>query len=119
MESQKIMSSLDNATIQTSTFRTRNWVEINDESRGKNVNSNIIFETSMIRLDFYDYSDAYILSSGTITINGERDDAAAKRADERNEGVIFGNYAPFPECVSSINNTQINHAKDRCYDANV
>ena len=49
MEYQKIMSSLDNATIQTSTFRTRNWVEINDESRGKNVNSNIIFETSMIR----------------------------------------------------------------------
>ena len=34
MEYQKIVNVLDNALNQPSKFRTRNWVEINDESRG-------------------------------------------------------------------------------------
>ena len=36
---------------------------------------------------------AYRPFSGIITITGEGDDDAAKRADERNEGVIFKNCA--------------------------
>ena len=42
MEYQKIMNLLDNTTNQPSKFRTRNWIEINDESRGKYENSSII-----------------------------------------------------------------------------
>ena len=58
-----------------------------------------------------DYSDAYILVKGTITINRAGADAAARQADERDKGVAFKNCAPFTNCISEINNTQIDNAK--------
>ena len=88
MEYQKIINLLGNTTNQPSKFRTRKWVEINDETRGKYKNSNIKFKTSMIRSNLCDYGDAYILVSGTMTITGEEDDDAAKKADKRNKEVI-------------------------------
>ena len=48
----------------------------------------------------------------TITINGRGADAAARQADERDKGVSFKNCAPFINCISEINNTQIDNAKD-------
>ena len=45
---QKIINVLDDATNQPSKFKTRNWIEINDESKGKDDNSNIRFKTYMI-----------------------------------------------------------------------
>ena len=60
----------------------------------------------MIRTNLCDYSDLYILVSGAIAITGDGDDDAAERADERNEGVIFKNCAPFTNSISNINNTQ-------------
>ena len=65
----------------------------------------------MLRSSLCDYSDTYILVSGTITITGAGADDAAKRLDERNKGVIFKNCAPFTDCISEINNTQIDNAK--------
>ena len=59
-----------------------------------------------------DYSDAYTHVKGKITITGEGDNEAAKRADERNKGVAFKNGAPFTICISEINNTQIDSCKD-------
>ena len=56
-------------------------------------------------------SDAYILVKGIITISGTRDDVAARQADDRNKGVIFKNCAPFINCKSEINNTEIDNAK--------
>ena len=48
MEYQKIINLLDNKPNQPTKFRTKNWVEINDESRGKyNKDNQIIFEPSM------------------------------------------------------------------------
>ena len=58
------------------------------------------------------YSDAYILVRGTITIHGRRGDDVARRADERGKGVAFKNCAPFINCISEINNTQVDNAKD-------
>ena len=66
----------------------------------------------MARSNLCDYSDVYILVSGAITITGGGDNDAKKRADERNKGVIFKNRAPYSDCISNINNTQIDHAKD-------
>ena len=66
----------------------------------------------MTRSNLCDYSGAYILASGIITITGAGDDDATKRADERNKGVTFKKCLLFIECISSINNTQINYAKD-------
>ena len=60
MEYQKIINLLDDTTSQPSKSRARNWVEINDESKGKYDNSNIRFKTSIIKLKLCDYSDAYI-----------------------------------------------------------
>ena len=48
MEYQKIINLLDNTMNQPSKFRTRNWVEINDESKGKCDNSKIRFKTIVI-----------------------------------------------------------------------
>ena len=66
----------------------------------------------MIRSNLCDYADAYILVNGRITITGAKADAAARKADERDKGVIFKNCAAFVECISRINNTEISNAKD-------
>ena len=67
-------------------------VEINDESGGGyNISSDIKFKTTMLRSSLCNYVDAYILVKGIITITGAGDDAVARRADERNESVIFQN----------------------------
>ena len=113
MEYQKIANLIDDTSNQPSKFRTRNWVEINDESRGAyNVNSQIKFKTTMLKSSLYDYSDAYILVKGTITSTGKGADAAARQADERDKGVSFKNCALFINCISEINNTHIDNAKD-------
>ena len=66
----------------------------------------------MLKSDLCDYADAYIFVKGTITITGDGHDAAARNLDERNEGVIFKNCAPFTKCISRINNTDIDNAHD-------
>ena len=65
MEYQKIINLLDNTSNQLSKFRTKNWFEINDQSRGvHNTNSDIRFKTRMLKSSLCDYSDAYILAKG-------------------------------------------------------
>ena len=58
MKYQKLINLLDNTKNWLSKFRTRNWVEINDESKGRYGGSNIRFKITMIRSSFCDYSDA-------------------------------------------------------------
>ena len=101
---------LESISHNPSKFRTRNWVEINDESRQSYENSDIRFKTIMLTSNLCDYADSYILVKGTIT--GEGDNAAAKRADERDKGVTFKNCAPFTKCISRINNTDIDNDHD-------
>ena len=70
------------------------------------------FKTTMLKSSLCDYSDAYILLKGKLTIAGAGNDVAARQADERNKGVVFKHCAPFINCISEINNTQIDNAKD-------
>ena len=113
MEYQKIINLLDNTSNQLSKFRTKNWIEINDQSREVyNTKGDIRFKTTMLKSSLCDYGDAYILVKGTITITGAGADAAARQADERDKGVIFKNCAPFINCKTEINNTEIDNAKD-------
>ena len=73
---------IDDASNQPSKVRIKNWVEINDESKGTySVNSQIKFKTTMLKSNLCDYSDAYILVKGKITITGAGADAAARQAD--------------------------------------
>ena len=112
MEYQTMANLIDYKTLnQPSKFRTRNCIEVNDESRGAyNVNSQIKFKTTMLKSSLCDYSDAYILVKGTITVNNTA--AAGAAANNTNKKVIFKNSAPFTNCISEINNTQIDNAKD-------
>ena len=65
----------------------------------------------MLKSSLCVYSDAYILVRGKI-ITGVGDKAGARPADERDKGVAFKNCAPFTNCISEINNTQADNAKD-------
>ena len=108
MEYQKIANLLDNVSNQPSKFRTQNWVEINDESRGTYpVNRQIDFKTSMLRSSLCDFSDAYILVEGSISVNNTAAEGAA--ANNTNKKVIVKNCAPFTKCISRINNTDIDN----------
>ena len=85
MEYQKIVNLLNDASSsQPSKFKTKNWVEVNDESRGTyNVNSQIKFKTTMSKSSLCDYSDEYILVKGTIAVsNTAAADAGASNTNK-------------------------------------
>ena len=75
-----------------------------------NTNSQIKLKTSVLGTSLCDYSNSYMLVVGTITITGAGDHDAAKQLDERNKGAIFKNCAQFTDCISKINNAQIDNA---------
>ena len=78
MEYQKIANLLDNASSQQSRFRVRNWVEVNDDSRGTYTNADIKYKTTTLKSYLCDYADAYIFVKGAVTITRAGDDAAAR-----------------------------------------
>ena len=124
MECRKIINLLNDTTNQPSKFRTRNWVKINDESRGAyneennnndsndddNNNNNIKLKTSMIRSNLCDNSDAYILVKETITVPNTTGDGPA--VNNANKKVIIKNCAPFTSCITEINNIQVDDVLD-------
>ena len=113
MEYQKAINLLDNESNQPSKYRTKNRAEINDDSNGTyNVNGQIKFKTTTLKSSLHDYGDTQIPVKGAITIRKARADAAARQAGERNKGVAFKNCAPFTDCISEINNTQIDYVED-------
>ena len=63
----------------------------------------------MLRFSLCDYSEAHLLVKGNITVNNTATDGAA--ANNTNKKVIFKNCAPFTNCISKINNTQIDNAE--------
>ena len=110
MEQQKTANLLNDESNKPSKFRTRNWVEIIDESRGEYSSNKLIrFKTAMLRSTLCNYSDANILVKGNITVNNTAAEGAA--ANTTSKKVIFKNCAPFTNCKSKINNTQIDDAE--------
>ena len=103
---------LDNTPDQPSNLRQKNWFEITDDTRGTHkTNSQIKLETLMLKSSLCDYSDAWILVKGTITIVHRGVDQASKQRDKRIRGVIFENFTSFTDCTSEINNIQVDNAK--------
>ena len=85
----------------------KKWVEVYDQSGGHyNVTKEIRIKTSMRRSDLCDYSDAYIVVKGDITLEGDND------ANKRNKNLAFKNNAPFINCISKINGVKIDNAED-------
>ena len=100
---------INGASNQPSKFRTKNWVEIDDESRGTyNVNNQIKFKATMLKSSLCDYSDAYIPVKGTIAVKNTA--AADADANNTNKKILFKHFAPFTNCISEINNTQVDNA---------
>ena len=64
----------------------------------------------MLKSSLCDYSDAYILVKGTISVNNTA--AADAAVNNTNKKVIFKNCAPFTNCINKINNIQVDNAED-------
>ena len=116
MEYDKINNLLlseDNESGQLCKFVTREYVRVNSLSNAYNENKSIRFKTPMLRSDLCDYSDAYILVKGTITVTapGVNNNANNIR-DKRNKPVILKNNAPFVSCITRINGELIKDADD-------
>ena len=110
MEYQKIGNLLNDGSNKPTKFRTKNWVKINNDVRGVySPNKQISFKRAMLRSSLCDYSDAYVLVKGNITVNNTAADGAA--TNNTNKKVIFKNCAPFTNCISKINNSQIDNAE--------
>ena len=110
MEYKKIANLLHSPSNKQSKFRTINWVEINEDIRGACFpNKQIRFKTEMLRSSLCNYSDAYILVKGNISVKNTA--AAGAAANDIGKKVIFKNCAPFTNCISKINNTQIDNAE--------
>ena len=116
MEYDKINNLLlseDNESKQLSKFVIREYVEVSSLSNTYNENKSIRFKTPMLRLILCDYSDAYILVKGTITVTapGVNNNADNIR-DKRNRPLILKNNAPFVSCITRINGELIEDADD-------
>ena len=98
---------------QLSKFVTREYVRVNSLSNTYNENKSIRFKTPMLRSNLCDYSDAYILVKGTITVTapGANNNANNVR-DKRNRPLILKNNAPFVSCITRINGELIEDADD-------
>ena len=103
MESYKISNLSKDSNV--SQFATKIWVEVNDLSSGQYSNGKSIrFKTSMLWSDLSDYSYAYIVAKGEISVTG------TNGASRRNKKLIFKNSSSFRLCISKI--TFIDNAED-------
>ena len=114
MEYDKINNLLlseDNEKL--SKFVTREYVRVNSLSNTYNENKSIRFKTPMLRSNLCDYSDAYTLVKGTITVTASGVNKNANNIrDKRNRPLILKNNAPFVSCITRINDELIEDADD-------
>ena len=69
METQKIVNLLNGSDNKNSKFATKKWYVIDSESKGNySHNDKIKFLTKSIESSLRNYSDAYILVTGNITV---------------------------------------------------
>ena len=114
MEYNKINNLLlseDNESEKLTKFVTRQYVRVNSLSNTYNENKSIRFKTPMLRSNLCDYSGAYILVKGTITVTAPgANNGANNIRDKRNRPLILKNNAPFVSCITRINGEIIEDA---------
>ena len=89
MKTQKIINLLNSFDNKNSKFATKKQYIIDHESKGNYLHENPIkFLTSSLESTLCDYSDAYILATGNITVTG----------GNNNKKVAFKNFALFEKC---------------------
>ena len=83
-------------------YVTKKWIEVYNQS-GKNysVNKEIRIKTLILKSDLCDFSDAYFVVKGDITLEG------GNNANKHNKILTFKNNAPFISCISKINGLKL------------
>ena len=101
METQKIIKLLNDSSNEESKFATKKWYVIDSQTtKGKYKQGDTIkFETETIKSSLCDYSDAFILVTGNITVNADN-----------NTDVAFKNCAPFSTFTTIINDVFVDEA---------
>ena len=100
MEHQKILYLLNEASDFK--FVTRKWNIVNNQSNANyDVGNEVIYNTEVLKSNFCDYNDVYILVKRDITITA----APATQ-------VSFKNCVPFTKCITKIDGTTIDDAED-------
>ena len=132
MEFQKIINLLDITSDYKDLPRyvTKKWIEVYDQSeKNYNVNKEIRFKASMLRSDLCDFSYAYIVVKGDITVckktftandfadinNAAAIATATYNANNNAFGekkLVFKNNASFINCITKINGTKIGNTED-------
>ena len=116
MEYDKINNLLlseDNESEVLSKFVTREYVRVNSLLNTYNENKSIRFKGPTLRSNLCDYSDAYILVKGTITVTAPgANNGTNNIRDKRNRPLILKNNAPFVSCITRINGELIEDALD-------
>ena len=105
---QKIVNFLDITSDDKDLprFVTKIWIEVYDQSEGNyDANKEIRIKTLMLRSDLCDFSDAYIVVKGTITV-------VRPNNAKRNKSVAFKNNAPFINCISKVTGRKIDNAEN-------
>ena len=108
MEFQKIVNLLDTTSDNKDLPRyvTKKWIEVCDQSeKNYNPNKKIRIKTPILRSDLCDFSDAYIVVKGDITVTNPNN-------AKRNKAVAFKNNAPFINCISKIHGIKIDNAEN-------
>ena len=114
LEHQKTTNLLNAKLDNVPRSITKKWIEFHNQSDSVEnrykPNKQIRFKTSiLLRSDLCDFSDAYIVVKGDITL---KKDADKGFIDIRNRSLAFKNNAPFTNCISKINNVLIDNAED-------
>ena len=83
MEYQKIINLLDTTPNEMPIFITEKWIEVHDQSGNADnrytPKKQIMLKTSMLRSDLCDFSNAYIIVNGTITVEGRSNNSKKKK----------------------------------------
>ena len=133
MEYQKIANLLGTVIDEIPRFITKKWVKVCDQSGSADgrykPNKQIRFKTSMLRSDLCDFSDAYIVVKGNITVtkktftaddidapNNTAANATATNNANNNEfgekKLVFKNNASLINYISKINGVKTDNAED-------
>ena len=103
---------LDTTSDNVPTFVTKKCTEVDDQSGSAGdrckPSKQIRLKTSMLRSDLHDFSDAYIVVKGSITVTKTNGRGII---DIRNRFLAFKNNAPFTICISKINYVLIGNAE--------
>ena len=107
MDFNKINNLLGPAPDEVPRFITKKWIEVQSQCGSTyNTSKPIRFNTSVLRYDLCDYSDAYVWVKGTVTATNPNNNANFDRR------LTLKNNAPFISCVSKINGELVENAED-------